>query len=167
MITREQQVEQSVQDFVRAKLDEHGYTGVTEVRDAFPSPDERARPFVTNVIALGFNFDDGGRFVELGSDLTQRVYTIEFWVFGTDMSSGSNIATAIRTFVEDESYLIPLKDIAVDGAVVEQLQVRDASYAGQGPRVMRQIPSDPRPGDRYVFTLSLRVEDTYAPSEVN
>lgn len=168
MVTREQQIEQSVQDFIRGKLAEHGYEPVTDLRDAFPTPDERARPFTKNVVALGFNFDDGGRMMEMGSDLTQRVHSIEFWVFGTDMSTGGNIATALRTFIEDVGYLVPLKDIGNGGAVIDQLIVRDGSYgANQGPRIMRQVSNDPRPGDRYVFSVQIRVEDTYYPSLVN
>jgi hypothetical protein len=168
VVTREQQVEQSIQNFIRTQLTAHGYDPIVTLRDTFPSPDERAQPMTKNIVAVGFNFDDGGKIIEMGSDLTQRVYTIEFWVFGTSMSVANNVATVVRTFIEDAGYLIPLLDIADGNAAIDVLIVRDGSYGGgQGPRVQRQVSNDPRPGDRFVFSVAIRVEDTYYPSLVN
>lgn len=163
MITREDQVEQSVTDYVRAGLVANGYDAdKVEVRDSFPSPDERGKELTKTTVAVGFNFDDGGRHIELGSDLTVRVYTIEFWTFGIDQGYGRNVANVIRAILEIGNYLIPLKDIGVEGQpVIDQLVIQDE----RGISVTRQLARDPRPWDRYVWTTILKVEDTYFPTQ--
>lgn len=169
MVTREDQVEQSVQDYLRAGLEARGYMNapnpVVKMRDAFPTPNERAEPLKTNVVAVGFNFDDGGRFVELGSDLTRRIYSIEFWTFGRTNGDGRNVAHTVRAIIEDaDGGLIPLKDVGTDGQpVIDKLQIDDERRAA----VARQIASEPRPWDLYVYTTTVRLIDWYYPSAVN
>lgn len=161
MITREEQVEQSVQDFVREGLVALGYTDdKVHVRDSFPTMDERGKAMDTSQLSLGFNFDDGGRHVEMGTDLTQRVYTLEFWVFGVSGGAGRNVANVVRNVLEDTP-TIPLKDLSTD-AVVDQLIV----LSEQGVRVQRQVATDPQPWDRHVFTTTVKVEDIYYPGQV-
>jgi len=161
MISREQAVTQSTQNFVQSGLVSLGYTsGKVFMRDAFPTPDERASELVTTTVATGFNFDDGGTRVELGSDLLLRVYTIEFWVFGTTPEYGQNVAHAIRRILE-ENYLVPLQDIRqVSNPVVDQLQVLEP----RGVLVTHQINPDPRPWDMNVYTATVKLEDFYSPS---
>lgn len=165
MITREQQVAQSVQDFVREALVAAGYgPSLVKIRDAFPTLEERSQPLTVTTVALGFNFDDGGRKIELGSDLTLRSYTITFWTFGLTGEQGENVATTIRAILEDSGYLIPLKDIGTAGQpVIDQLEIPD----DRGIQVTRQAAVDPRPWDTYVWTTIVKVEDTYYPSLVN
>lgn len=162
MITREDQVEQSVQDFIKEGLTALGYTDQhVIVRDNFPSAEERTVPLETTTIAAGFNFDDGGRHIELGSDLTLRVYTIEFWTFGTTGNYGRNVAHVIRSILEMGDYLIPLKAIEQDARpVIDQLIIQDE----RGISVTRQVAHDPRPWDRFVWSTTVKVEDTYYPS---
>lgn len=162
MITREDRVEQSVQDFVKGHLVEKGYgPDKVKVRDAFPTMEERSQPLTMTNVAIGFNFDDGGRKLELGSDLTLRTYTIEFWTFGITQTYGRNVANVIRAILEEGEYLIPLKDIGVEGQpVIDQLVVMDE----RGIAVTRQLAHDPRPWDMNVWTTTLKVEDTYSPS---
>lgn len=164
MITREQQVTQSVQDFMQEGVLAAGYAGIVAIRDAFPSEDERSTELVKTTIAVGFTFDDGGRLIELGSDLTMRQYTIEFWVFGRTPIEGENVAQVIRSVVERGEGLIPLKDIG-DAAqpVIDQLIVEDQ----RGAVVTRQMASNPKNWDRWVWTVTVKVEDTYYPSRVN
>lgn len=162
MITREDQVEQSVSDFVKEGVAAFNYDSVVHLRDAFPSADERAEKLEKTTIAVGFNFDDGGRHIELGSDLTLRTYTIEFWVFGLTAIQGRNVANLIRAIVEQGNYLIPLKAIQDPGTpVFDQLVVSDE----RGVTVTRQLANNPRVWDRYVWTAVVRVEDTYMPSQ--
>lgn len=162
MITREDQVEQSVSDYVRGVLgsiDGYGPENV-ELRESFPSYDERGKELTKTTIAVGFNFDDGGRHIELGSDLTLRVYTIEFWVFGLTVAWGRNLANVIRAALESGDYLIPLKAVEQEGQpVIDQLVIQDE----RGISVQRQLARDPRPWDKYVYTTTVKVEDTYMP----
>jgi hypothetical protein len=163
MVTREDQVEQSVQDYVKAGLIDNGYgTDKVKVRDAFPSADERASELTITTVAVGFNFDDGGRHIELGSDLTQRLYTIEFWTFGISPVYGRNVANVIRAVLEGGDYLIPLKAIEQAGQpVIDQLVIPD----DRGISVTRQIARDPRSWDRFVWTTIRKVEDIYFPTQ--
>ncbi len=161
MITREDAVTQSAQDFVQEGLISLGYTaGKVFMRDAFPTPTERASELSITTVATGFSFDDGGRPAELGSDLTLRVYAIEFWVFGTTPEYGSNVAHVIRRLVEQD-HLVPLKDIRDPlKPVIDQLVVMEP----RGVIVQRQIANDPRPWDMNVWTTMVKLEDFYSPS---
>jgi hypothetical protein len=100
VITREQMVAQSAQDFIAESLVAAGYgPTVVKVREAFPTIEERMTPLTVTQVALGFNFDDGGKKVELGSDLTLRVYNIEFWVFGAPRTSPGRSGPSSRTTI--------------------------------------------------------------------
>lgn len=162
-ITREDQIEQSVYDFLESNLRTKGYTEqIVKLREAFPSLNERSQALSITTIAIGFNFDDGGRQAEIGSDLIQRVYTIEFWVFGTTPTLGRNIAHMVRAIFE-ENYLVPIKDIGVDGApVIDQLPLLDE----RGVQVERQIASEPHAWDLNVWTTTTKFEDYYSPALV-
>lgn len=159
MIPREAMIEQSVKGWVRDALVARGYDEtVVQVREAFPTLDERASELAVTQLAIGFNFDNGGRPIELGSDLTMFIHTIELWVFGTDPDTGHNIATTVRRILYSNDRLVPLLDIGQDGnPVIDQLIVDTAA-------VNRQIASNPRPWDRFVWTVTAKVEDTYYPS---
>lgn len=161
MITREDAVTQSAQDFVQDGLVTLGYTsGKVLMRDAFPTPNERATELSITTVATGFSFDDGGRPAEMGSDLLLRVCTIEFWVFGTTPEYGSNVAHVIRRLFE-EDYRLPLKDIRdLEKPVIDYLTV----FEPRGIIVQRQIANDPRPWDMNVWTTMVKLEDYYSPS---
>jgi hypothetical protein len=164
VVTREQQVKQSTQDHVRAALDAAGYTDIVEMRDSFPTPDERAQPLQKTTVSLGFQFDNGGTKMELGSDLTRRVHTIEFWTFGITDGQAQNVAYAIRAILEDNGGLIPLLKIEDPAKpVIDQLIVLDDAAI----TVDRQLSNDPRPWDRFVYSTRVKIEDVYYPSLVN
>lgn len=161
MITREDAVVQSAQTFVQQGLVALGYTAdKVLMRDAFPTPDERASELDTTTVATGFNFDDGGRRAEMGSDLLLRVYTVEFWVFGTTPEYGTNVAHVIRRIFEGD-YRLPLLDIR-DPAfpTSDYLTV----FEPRGIVVQRQVANDPRPWDMNVWTTSVKLEDYYSPA---
>jgi hypothetical protein len=163
VITREDQVEQSVQDFVKLGLIARGYTtSMVRVRDSFPGVDERSTTLDKTTVAVGFNFDDGGHRVELGSELMRRVYSIEFWTFGLTQTWGRNVAYLIRALLEQGDWLIPLKAIEqATQPVIDQLIVQDE----QGVTVTRQIANDPAEWDRFVYTTMVKVEDMYMPDQ--
>lgn len=159
-ITREDLVEQSVQDFIRRQLfDVRGYPeDQIELLDAFPYNTFRDE-LDKNYLALGFNFDDDGRQAELGSDLKTRSYTMEFFVFGISNVWGRNLANAIK-FAADIDGVIPLHDYGdlakpeIDRLVVE------------GSRSERQAIPDPEPWQRHVWVTYVVVEDTYFARQV-
>lgn len=160
MVTREDKIEQSVSDYVREELEALGYDDtIVQIRQGFPTYEERATELEVSQLAVAFNFDDGGKLVEIGSDLTERIYTIEFWCFGADESVGRNVPNVVRTILESNYGLIPLKDVGVAGQpVIDQLMVEEAS-------VNRQIADDPQPWDSFVWSTTARVSDTYYPSQ--
>lgn len=159
MITREDMIEHSIRRYVTDALVARGYDGtLVQVREAFPTLDERATELSVSQLAIGFNFDDGGRPMELGSDLTMFTHTVELWVFGTSPDLGRNLGQAVRRVLYAEDRLVPLLDVSQDGEpVIDQLIVDRAA-------VQRQISRDPRPWDQYVWTCTAKVEDTYYPS---
>lgn len=165
MVTREQQIKQSTQDHVKEGLRAAGYDdALVAMRDSFPTPEERSQPLLQTTVALGFTFDNGGQKMELGSDLTRRVHTIEFWTFGTTPMLAENVAYGIRAILEDNNALIPLLKIEDPAKpVIDQLVILD----DQGVSVDRQISRDPRPWDENVYTTRVKIEDVYYPSLVN
>lgn len=156
-LTREDYVIQSVQDYLRTRLDARGYKENDQFKllDAYTGG-EIETPLNFNYIASGFNFDDGGRQAEMGSSLISRVYTIEFFIFGRTATWGRNLANAIKFSLEFDG-IIPLLDITKarphpelgDVLVLESVSAE------------RQIIPDPPDYQRYVWTVHLKVEDVY------
>lgn len=155
MITREDLITQSVYDYVKRQVfDVRGYpASQVELRESFVYQlDEET--FDRNIICAGFDFDDEGRQAEMGSDLKTRVYTIELWVFGLTDTYARNLANAIK-FAVDVEGTIPLMDISQDPPVeIDKLIV-------EGVNADRQIIPDPEPWQRFVWTTTVQVEDTY------
>jgi hypothetical protein len=156
MISREDLVEQSVQEYVKDKLfsaPRNYSTDLVELLDAFPY-DRFDGELDKNYVALGFNFDDDGRQAELGSDLKTRLYTIEFFIFGMSAVWGRNLANVVK-FAADNDGIIPLLDFGdlakpqIDALVVD------------GTRAERQAVRDPKPHERHVWVTYVVVEDTY------
>jgi roadblock/LC7 domain-containing protein len=159
VITREDMVEQSVTDFVRAGIQASDLSSKIEIREAFPTEDERAQPLTVTQVAAGFNFDDGGKLMELGSNLTERMYTITFWTFGTSRSMGRTTANFIGQLAESAG-TIPLKNIGIIGQpVIDQLLLPER----QAVTVTRQISQRPRPWDLNVWSTVLKLIDQYYP----
>lgn len=160
MVTREDKIEQSVQDYIRGELRRLGYDEtLVEIREAFPTLDERAAELEITTVAITIIFDDGGTPMEVGSDLTLRVYTVDAWTFGTDETIGRNVANVIKQILESNYGLIPLKDISQDPApVIDQLTTDTVS-------VTRQQNDDPQSWDEWVWSTVAKVEDSYYPSQ--
>lgn len=154
-ITREDLVEQSVQDYVREALfTRKGYPADrVELLDAFPY-DKFDGGLDKNYVALGFNFDDQGQQAELGSDLKERNYSLEFFVFGVTAVWGRNLANAVK-FASEYDGIIPLYDYGdlakpqIDALIVD------------GARAERQPINDPKPWERHVWVTTVVVQDIY------
>lgn len=158
MITREDLIEQSAMDFVREALTTRGYAIGSEVviLESFPftafEPAEN-----TEYISGGFNFDDEGVSGEMGSNLTRRLHTIQYFVFGSTQTYARNIANVIKYSVDVDAR-IPLRDYSdLAKPVIDQLIVVGVSSE-------RQIIPNPEPFQENVFTATLRIEDEYYSS---
>lgn len=159
MLTREDLIEASCYTFVKAKLVDYSYDdtggGNVIIREAFPSPTERAGELLTTTVAVNMHFDDGGRGIELGSNLTQYIHTLEYWVFAINTRMGRNLANVVKAIIRHEG-AIPLLDVAqptppqIDALVVDRVAVT------------RQVNSSPRPWDENVWTCTVHLYDEYS-----
>jgi hypothetical protein len=157
-VTREQSVEQSVQDFIAQGLADRNYPMDTqiEVKDAFEQR-EFDGPVDKEYIALGYNFDDGGTPFEIGSNLRLYRHTIEVFVIATTADRGANLAYAIRDVLEGVAR-IPLNDVSVAGQPQVGVLLIDPVS------VERQAIPDPEPWEEFVWLLRAPVLDEYDPS---
>lgn len=156
-LTREDLIVQSVQDYLKERLSERGYTAGDQFTliDAFTGGNIES-PLQKSVIAAGFNFDDGGKQAELGSSLITRTYTIEFFVFGVTATWGRNLANSIKFSLERDG-IIPVLDLTKPRPHPETGEVLTVESVS----AERQVVQDPAPHERYVWTTHLRVEDIY------
>lgn len=153
-------IEQSVFDLVKQKLTEYDYLpGACDLREAFPTAEERAQELTKTTVSSGFTFDDGGIPAELGSDLCVYTHTVEFWVFGIEPGEAQGIASFIKEFFR-ANMNVPLKDVGTAGQpVIGYLEIPEARSVS----TRRQISHQPFPWDRYVWSTSVKFQDWYAP----
>lgn len=159
MLTREDLIEESCYRFVKARLADYSYddtgSGNVIIREAFPSPTERAGELLKTTVAVSMHFDDGGKGIELGSNLTQYVHTLEYWIFAINTRMGRNLANVVKAIVRHEG-AVPLLDVSQSAApVIDSLIVERAA-------VTRQVNSSPRPWDENVWTCTVHLFDEYA-----
>lgn len=158
-ITREQLIEESVKILMRDALIARGYVENPSDGQGWRLSDfpYKVEQFDTNLIATGFQFDDGGAQFELGSNLKERKYTIEFFVFGLTLTWAKSLANAIKFSIEKDQ-AIPLYDITQDPPVQsgEWLEL-DMVHARREP-----VP-DPEPYQENVFYVVCQVTDWYTP----
>lgn len=165
-LIREELVEASVMRAVRAGLPDYAYqlatgndptTGDVYVREAFPTPEERAEELNVTTLAFGFNIDDGGTPAELGSNLTTYVHTLVCWVFATEPRFGRRLAHTLKHLVRRDLDVLPLYDFNQDGDPrIDSLVVMKA-------QTRHEVNQSPRPWDRYVWTTSIAVRDIAYP----
>lgn len=154
MITREDLVVQSVTDYAKARLRTWGYDeDVWEWRESFDA--EQMAKFTKSVIGAGFDFTDGGRAAECGSDLKARTYHIEFAVFGFDLTLGRNLSGALLSAVEQDGF-IPLLDYEdTSKPQIDSLELL-AATKNRPP-----IPQ-PQPWEEFLHVVAVQVEDIYS-----
>jgi hypothetical protein len=154
-ITREDYVTKSVDTYLKSWLEAHGYTEDTiEILAAFPHTRFGETPLEKSYVATGFSFDDGGRDAEMGSNLKQRLYTIEFFVIGQDETWAKNLAQAVKFTLEQEK-TIPLLDITEPS-----LPVMDALVLASVSAEHQPVPT-PKPWQEHIWTVHARIEDIY------
>lgn len=158
MISRETQVTQSVEDYVRERIfGAGGYTADQVVlMDAFPVNGFDG-PLDKTYVACSYNFDDGGKVAECGSNLKVRKYAISFYIFANTPDMGENVATVVKAAVEADG-VIPFKNYGeADPPQVTDALVLDAVTAA------RQWVREPQPWEENVWMTVATVEDTYYP----
>lgn len=168
-ILREELVELSVLRAITTGLPDYGYVLLApdgsnsgqanvHVREEFPTPDERTQELTITTVAFGFNVDDGGRAMELGSNLTEYTHTLTAWTFGLDPMFARRLANAIKQVARRNLDTLPLYDFNQDGdPQIDVLVVEKAP-------VKHEVNNSPRPWDQYVWTCSIDVQDVYYPS---
>lgn len=160
MISREDLITQSVQTFVREGLTAIGYSdSKVEMLDAFDANLFEQRYGQAGLgktyVAVGFQFDDGGREAELGSTLTAYLHTIDFLVFGHTATWGRNVAHVIKALLNTERGALPLRDYSVatdPRPIIDYLPVAEVSTE-------RERAFDARPWGLHAWTTRLRIED--------
>ena len=155
-LTRENYVTQSVDSFLRRVLfEEKGYSADSvDLIPSYPHTLFDDKELDKTYIAAGFNFDDPGKSAEMGSNLRRRLYTIQFFVFGLTPTWGENVANAVKFALESEG-VIPLLDIAD----VARPQIDALVLSGVSAE--HQPVNQPKPWQENIWTVHLRVEDTY------
>lgn len=156
-VDRETLVEQSVTEFARASLLSRGYP--QEKWEIVDWDDSKIVQLDRILIAMGFNFDDGGSQGECGSDLKHRLYTLEFWVFGKTSTQARNVANVLKFAIENgDDGTIPLLDVAqIPPVEVDRLVVTRAEAS-------RQKFQDPEPWQQFTWLTTIQVEDYYQAS---
>jgi hypothetical protein len=161
-LIREELVELSVLRAITTGLPDYGYrlngdSPNVRVREAFPTPDERAEELTITTLAFGFNVDDGGEPAELGSTLTKYVHSLSCWVFALEPRFGRRLAHTIRNIMRRNNDIVPLLDFndpaepIIDSLNVLRTQVR------------HEANNSPRPWDAYVWTVTIAVRDICYP----
>lgn len=164
MVTRQDKIEQTVTNLVRQKLTDYEYIpAVVDLREAFPSADERAQELTKSQVAVGFSFDDGGLPAEMGTNLRVYTHTVEFWSFGIEADEGRNVANFTKSIFES-NMTMPLYDIggADETAVIAYLEIPDAHSIS----TRRQISAQPFPWDRFVWSTAIKIQDWHTPEVV-
>lgn len=162
MIIREELLEYSVLQRIREGLPAFGFTlegggQDLDLREAFPTPEERTQELKMTTLALGFNIDDGGKPAELGSTLTEYTHTIMCWTFGLEPRFARRVAHSIKHIMRGGDGTLPLLDYNQEGdPAIDNLLVLKA-------QVQHQVNASPRPWDQYVWTTSLNIQDVYFP----
>lgn len=160
---REEMVEASVLQALNEKLPDFGVIldegpeRNADLREAFPTPEERATDLEITTLALGFQIDDGGEYAELGSNLMEYQHTLEVWTFATEPRFGRRAAHAIKHALRHDTDTVPLIDFTQEGnPVIDQLVILKA-------QVRHQANNSAHPWDRYVWTTSVVVQDYATP----
>lgn len=162
MIIREELMEYSVLQRIREGLPDYGFTLSGEgqdidLREAFPTPQERGKELEMTTVAFGFSIDDGGKPAELGSSLTEYTHTVMVWTFGTAPAFARRCAHSIKHIMRGGDGTLPLLDFNQDGnPAIDNLLVLKAQVA-------HQVNNSSRPWDQYVFTTAINVQDIYFP----
>lgn len=152
-VTREDLVSQSVMDHAVAGIAARGYPA-SQVAFLESFPYSMPGPLEKNLVAAGFDFDDGGEQAELGSALKRRLYTIEFYVFGMTATYARNLAHALKFTLEGDGR-IALKDVEQLGTPIIDYLIVDTVHAH------RAIVPDPDPFQQFVYITTVRVFDEY------
>jgi hypothetical protein len=158
VIPREQMVEQSVMDFARDALRARYTVDEVEIVDSYDDHVNENGLDKPCIVAVGFNFDDGGKQAEVGSSLREMEHTVEFFVFGQTSTWAQNVARSLQALLWGDQGTLPLLDYEQAGKPeIDKLVVGD----DPGPRAQREVIPEPEPWQEHTWTCRVRVIDTY------
>jgi len=120
VLSRVDQLTQSVQDHIRSFLDGAGYSSMYSFQDEYPA--DRQNPLDKTIVVLGHDQSDPAVDGELGGPLAFEPITYNCDVLGRDHTLGRNIASLIKEKLESGTP-IPLYD-----------------YSGAAPALVDDIP---------------------------
>jgi hypothetical protein len=131
MLSRVDELTQSLQDYIRSFLDTNGYSGKYVFVDDYPS--DRVNPLGKTVIVLSHDESGPAEDGELGGPLAFERITYNCDVLGASHRWGQNIASLVKQKLEDGE-AIPLNDYSsptptevdripyIDGAIHTRLR---------------------------------------------
>lgn len=160
-VTREQMVAWSVFDYIKAALHARGFPDdQIEYLQSFQSNLFGREEGIDKVyVAAGFHADDGGKSIEMGSNLRRKCYSMEYWILGPTTVQAQSIKNAIQEAVEAVE-VIPLLDYAQqpDPPVIDQLWMDEEPAKSE-----RVAVPDPAPWQENLYLVTVRVMDDYYP----
>lgn len=153
-VSREQMVEESVNLYIKAALVGRGFGSNYQMIESYPYG---VTKLDNNLIACGFEFDDGGKAFELGSNMKERKYTTEFFVFGMTLTWAKSLANAIKFGIEQD-LVLPLVDPTQAGNPQIDILYVDLVHS------RRQVIADPEPWQEFTYMVNCVLCDYYTPS---
>ena len=152
MLSRTDNMTQSLQDWIKSKLDAAGYTGQYALEDVYPH--ERQNPLDQTIIVIAH--DDSGDVEEreLGGPLSAVARTFQCDVLGQDHRWGRNLASLIKEALEGGEP-IPLNDYT-SGAPVQIDLMTNVIAVHTQPRF-----TNPKPWQLHWNVVTFTVDDEF------
>lgn len=161
MVERRTKVTESCKEIVRARMfaASGGPYETTDVSlvEALPGSEFDGK-LDTSIVATGYNFDDGGRQGETGSDLVRYVWTLEYMVLAVSSVWGKNIADTVAAAF-DVGDVVSLLDIGGTRSPTGETALVTYSQA------QRAVVRDPRPWEEFVWMTRVKLEDYFYASQ--
>jgi hypothetical protein len=153
MLSRADNILQSLQDYVAAFLDANGFAGKYVFEDEYPS--DRQTPLRSNIVVMSHDSSFGAENVELGGPLTEEPMTFLVDVLGKSARYGQNIASLIKQKLESGEP-IPVQDYSTASAsTVDYIPYVDSALH---QRIRFQ---DPAPWQQFWNTVAFTIRYEY------
>lgn len=153
MLSRVDQVTQSLQDYFRSFLDSNGYSGLYVFTDSFPG--DRRAPLDKTIVVLAHDSSNPVRDGEVGGPLAIESVTYHFDVLGSTARFGDNIASILKEKLECGER-IPLYDYSSSSPVVSDYIAYVDGVVHTSVRL-----ADPVPSLEHWNVVTFSVELTY------
>jgi hypothetical protein len=156
MIERRTKVTESCKEVVRQALfGPYDHDQVT-VQDALPGEDFAGK-LESTIVAAGYNFDDGGRQGEAGSDLVRYIWTLEYMIVAPSGVWAKNVADTVASAF-DIGDNVPLLAIGDTRDPTGETVIVNYSQA------QRVVVRAPRPWEQFIYMTRVKLEDYFYSS---